>query len=135
MHFPLTLQREPQMGARPSPPDPGERRQVGRYSVEARLCSCCKNPKVRYFVRNIPRTEGIDGDGLLAGGAHWSRLCHTIGWYPLDGLDRDDAIPREGAPPKPKRAESWLRGQLQDAPEPLPVEAYDSDDTGQGRLF
>lgn len=73
---PLTLRQLAPRLERPTAPEPGERIQLDYYFVEARRCSCCKEPVTRYFVRNVR------GD-VISGGRNWARLCHFLGVYEL----------------------------------------------------
>ncbi len=118
MNFPEDLVRSPwPMAACPTPPDPGQTKQISYYNVEARLCTCCTDPPVRYYVHSI-------GGALLSMALTWRRLCHAMNWYPMDGLEPGERIPREApkAPNKPKpRTVTIDRGQ----PEPLPLFAYE----------
>jgi hypothetical protein len=82
---PLELEyHRPSMPVRPTAPLPGERFQIGNYTVEARKCTIDKCPcdgVTRYFLYNMHRRGGIDGKGLLAAGRNWERFCHLRGWY------------------------------------------------------
>ncbi len=108
--FPLELQIGPAFESRPEAPDPGKTVQVRWYRVEARRCSCCKEPVVRYFVKNV------EGE-VLAGGRNWDRMCHYLGWYEMSDAE---LWPREPPPNKPLLPTP--RPAVQ-APEPAPAPA------------
>lgn len=109
---------------------------MGWYAVEARKCTCCKDVPVRYLVYNAPRVEGIDGKGLLAMSFDWDRLCHVGGWYPLDGLDVGDRVPREPAPtPNPVRPKATKGSAAPKPPESAPEPKPDPAKKGQLQMF
>lgn len=116
MNVPVDLRRSPwPMNSCPTPPEPGESVQVCHYKVEARLCTCCKDAQVRYFVRNI---EGV----ALSMAKDWRRLCHVLNWYPMPGLEPGQPIPRTApkAPNKPlPRTVVVDHGPREDVPLPL----------------
>lgn len=67
---------------RPTPPDEGSTIEIENFLVSRRTCACCKEPEPRYFVRDrsgqvVSMCFGEDG---------WQRLCHMLGWFPMEGV-------------------------------------------------
>lgn len=122
--FPTERRKHPRpMKTRPEPPEPGEAIQLGWYRIEARRCSCCSEPRTRYIVRNIPRTGGLDGAGLLSMAFDWDRLLHGMGFYCHPDADELGAKVRSNLPP----VEPWWKKnpprQLRPPEPPPPTDA------------
>jgi hypothetical protein len=71
----------------PEAPAPGSRVQVHYYIVECRVVSGWEAPW--FYVWNLEGT-------ILSFCQDWRRMCHVLGWYPMPGLEPDQAIPRVG---------------------------------------
>lgn len=107
------------LGARPDAPAPGEHVHVLWYRVEHRAGR--ENGRPRFFV--------YDGQRPVAMALHWDRLCHVLNWYPLDGLEPGQRIPRTAAKPasKPKPKPAPVVRQVEhEQPELLPLFALEA---------
>ncbi len=64
-------------------PKPGEPLTLGAFTVECRVCTCCSEPKPRYFVRDA-------WGQVVAGGRSFRRLAHFRRWQldPMVALRR-----------------------------------------------
>lgn len=106
------MRPEAPFNARPVAPEPGQTVQIYLYSVECRrLATNAKHP-IWYYVRNVEGTA-------LAFDHDWDRLCHVQGWYPMAGLDPDQALPRKEAPREQRKPRMIVHDE--DPREALPL--------------
>ena len=55
------------------PPEPnGPPIQVEGFTVEQRICKCCKDPKPHFFVK--------EGEKVVMMALSWDSLCKQKGW-------------------------------------------------------
>jgi hypothetical protein len=55
------------------PPEPNASPiQIGEFTVEQRVCECCKEPKPRFFVKKDAKIVMMASD--------WKLLCKQLGW-------------------------------------------------------
>ncbi len=83
--------------SRPERPAVGCFVQVMYYNVECRLVG---GRETFYVWNTMPKPE------VLSMGYDWDRMCHQLGWFPLEGLAHREKLPSElpAAPSKDERA-------------------------------
>ncbi len=88
--WPTTLVIPPRpLARRPSKPEIGAMVQVLYYNVESRMVG----GRETFYVWNTAQPPAV-----LSMGHSWERMCHQLGWFPLDGLEHRAPLPSEQAP-------------------------------------
>lgn len=101
VRIPLPRKLEHPLPERPTPPAVGETKQIGGYAITAKICKGANGDRPIYYLRND------EGELLSASyDVHFEIWCHTLGWYPMDGIAIGEPIPRElpvtvAKPPRP----------------------------------
>lgn len=79
--------------SRPNAPTPDTPAVLFGYVVSCKVVG----GRLTYYVHS-------EGGEVLSMAYEWDRMCHQLGWYPLDGLAITDRLP-ETQPPAPTKAE------------------------------